>query len=167
MAGFLKAILVFLTAQSMGVFAHARDLDQLYAKAKFQLGSAKFTAYIADDDQKRAQGLMFIEKMSEDVGMLFVFETQQPLGFWMKNTLIPLSIGFFDKDGVLIDVQEMKVAESLISNEVPSYQSKKPALYALEMNRGWFARHKIKEGIQLEILSKAPSKLLQGKLTRH
>ena len=144
--------------------AHARDLDKLYEKAKFRLGKKEFTAYVADDDKGRANGLMDIEKLPADTGMLFVFQEERIQGFWMKNTLIPLNIGFFDKDGKLIDAQEMKPAESLMSADIPSYQSAGPALFALEMNSRWFEKHKIKPGTKLELLSKTKSKLLSQSL---
>ena len=83
-----------LIALFISFFASARDLDKLYEKAAFKLGTSKFEAYIADDESKREQGLMFIEKMPENTGMLFVFDSERPLGFWMKNTFIPLSIAF-------------------------------------------------------------------------
>ncbi|NJL23984.1 MAG: hypothetical protein HC902_01530, partial [Calothrix sp. SM1_5_4] len=134
MAGFLKALVFTFCFPAL-----ARDLDKFYEKTAFKIGAVKFEAYVADDESKRAQGLMFIKEMAPDTGMLFVFEREQSLGFWMKNTLIPLAIGFFDRDGVLIEVQEMKVASSLMTLDVPSYRSRAPALFALEMNSGWFA----------------------------
>lgn len=151
---------------SLAAFAQTRDLDKLYEKAKFKIGKIELSAYVADDDQRRAQGLMFIEKLPVDTGMLFIFERQEYLGFWMKNTLIPLAIGFFDKDGVLVDVQEMSVADSLMQASPPSYQSKSPALYALEMEKGWFAKKGIKPGSRLELISPAKSRLLKGKLAK-
>lgn len=156
------ARLLILLALSFS--AHARDLDKLYEKAQFKLGAVKFTAYVADDEQKRAQGLMFIEKLPADTGMLFVFEREQALNFWMKNTLIPLSIGFFSKSGRLVDIQEMKPASSLMSLDVPTYKSRAKAVFALEMNTGWFAKHKIKNGAQLILSSKTSSTLLKSKL---
>jgi uncharacterized membrane protein (UPF0127 family) len=155
---FLALLLLF----SAPLFA--RDLNKLYPKAEFKVGKEKFSAFVADDEDRRSQGLMFIEKMPESTGMLFVFDSERPLGFWMKNTLIPLAIGFFDANGVLIDIQEMKVASSIMEVSPPSYQSEGPALFALEMNTGWFAKHKIKTGSRLVRLTKAPSKLLDEKL---
>jgi uncharacterized membrane protein (UPF0127 family) len=148
-------------SSALGV--HARNLDQLYEKAQFKLGAAKFTAYIADDEQKRAQGLMYIEKLPENTGMLFVFEQEQPLNFWMKNTLIPLSIGFFSGKGKLVDQQEMRPG-SVMSLDVPTYKSRKDGLFALEMNADWFEEHKVKMGAQLELISKPKSALLRSKL---
>jgi uncharacterized membrane protein (UPF0127 family) len=126
-----------------------------------QVGKQKIHAYIADDDAKRQQGLMFVEKLPDNTGMLFVFEDVQPLGFWMKNTLIPLNIGFFDGKGVLIDAQEMKVAESLMKLNPPTYQSRAPAQFALEMPQGWFKKHGVSEGAKLRTFGDPPSALLK------
>ncbi len=163
-----QIVLIFILSVLSLRCAHARDLDKIYEKAKFRLGKKEFTAYIADDNQKRSQGLMFItkDKLAADTGMLFIFEVERPQGFWMKNTLIPLNIGFFDSKGLLVDKQEMKVAESLVAKEVPSYQSSGPALFALEMNSQWFEKHKINTGTRLELVSpsQVKSKLLREKL---
>lgn len=158
MARFLVALAL------LSQFVSARDLDKLYEKAQFKVGNKKFFAYVADDEQKRAQGLMFIEKLPEDTGMLFIFEAEQSLGFWMKNTLIPLNIGFFDAKGILVDQQEMKPAESLMSLDIPTYRSLKPGSFALEMNKGWFTKNGIKNGAKLTLISKSKSALLKSKL---
>lgn len=150
MARILILLLSFLAFQ-----VQARDLDKLYKKEKLKIGGKTFDAYIADSDSTRADGLMFITKLPENTGMLFVFEQEQPLSFWMKNTMIPLAIGFINAKGVLVDVQEMDIGQSLMSVDVPTYQSRKPARFALEMNKGWFTRHKIKNGAKLEALKKS------------
>lgn len=160
MARLLNILILF----SLTAPVYARDLDKLYEKAQFRLGKQKFEAYVADEEGKRAQGLMFIKNLPENTGMLFVFESEQPLGFWMKNTLIPLNIGFFNAKGELVDAQEMKPAESLLSLDIPSYKSRVNGTFALEMNRGWFEKHKIKLGTRLELISKTKSSLLTSKL---
>lgn len=160
----MARILILATSLFLSANAFARNLDAHYEKAPFKIGKAKFIAYIADTDQKRAEGLMFVEKLGDNSGMLFVFEDSEIRHFWMKNTLLPLSIGFFDKKGALVDVQEMSVSNSLMSNEVPSYQSKAPAVFALEMNSGWFTKHKIKAGARIEIAGAAKSALLRRQL---
>lgn len=159
-------ILLSTLLVSFALSAQTRDLNKLYELAKFKIGKTELSAYVADDDQRRAQGLMFIEKLPADTGMLFVFERQEFLGFWMKNTLIPLAIGYFDKDGVLVDVQEMSVADSLMQASPPTYQSKSPALFALEMTKGWFDKKGIKPGSRLELISGTKSQLLKGKLAK-
>jgi uncharacterized membrane protein (UPF0127 family) len=151
---------------SIGLSVFARDLDKTYTKAEFRLSGHRLTAYIADSDQKREEGLMYIEKLSRDEGMLFVFERESVLTFWMKNTLIPLSIGFFDHEGKLIDIKEMSVAASMLSDHLPTYQSRGPAVFALEMNKNWFTRNKIKLGARLHLQGSTRSQLLKIKLDR-
>ncbi|EMY68141.1 DUF192 domain-containing protein [Leptospira vanthielii] len=93
---------------------------------------------IANTPSKRATGLMYRTKLGEDEGMLFVFPRPDFLSFWMKNTLIPLSIGYFSEDMRLLESFDMKPNQT---EEV--YNARKPAMYALEVNQGWFAKHKI------------------------
>lgn len=160
MARILSAFLLL----TFCLLAQARNLESEYEKASLLLGKKNIHAYVADDDHKRAQGLMFIESLPKDTGMIFVFETSKHLSFWMKDTLIPLSIGFFDEKGVLIDVQEMPVNQSLVAKVAPSYSSKGESVFALEMEKGWFAKHKIKLGTRLTLTSNVKSGLLTAKL---
>jgi uncharacterized membrane protein (UPF0127 family) len=78
--------------------------------------------------------------------MLFVYEREGMLSFWMKNTRLPLSIAFIDKNGRIVDIQDMQPFS--LESHISAY----PARYALEMNRGWFA----KEGIKVGDLVKIP-----------
>jgi len=96
---------------------------------------------VADRPEKRRQGLMFREALPSDEGMLFVFEREEHLSFWMKNTVIPLSIAFISGDGEIVDIQDMEPLD-----DRTSHRSARPALYALEMNRGWFERHQVEVG---------------------
>jgi uncharacterized membrane protein (UPF0127 family) len=116
-----------------------------YANKKIRLGKKTILVELADDEEHRAHGLMFRQSLPEDHGMLFVFDSERPLGFWMKNTLIPLAIAFIDQDKRLIDIQEMVPA---VAGEASPrvYNSAAPAMYALEMPKGWFARNKIEKG---------------------
>lgn len=114
-----------------------------FKTARIQVGSKKIKVEIADDTEKRNHGLMFRKSLPKDEGMLFVFDRPEPLNFWMKNTVIPLSIGYFDSKKTLIDVQEMvpEASEMVVSPKI--YASRGPAQYALEMNPGWFTKNKI------------------------
>jgi uncharacterized membrane protein (UPF0127 family) len=116
-----------------------------YSAKSIRIANKTISVEMADSEDRRAHGLMFRSHLAADHGMLFVFEDQRPLGFWMKNTLIPLSIGFFDQDKRLIDIQEMEPA---VAGEASPrvYNSAQPAMYALEMPKSWFARHKIEKG---------------------
>jgi uncharacterized membrane protein (UPF0127 family) len=122
-----------------------------FEKKKITLGTKTLTVEIAKTLDQHERGLMFREKMATDDGMLFIFEDQAPRFFWMKNTLIDLSIGFFDKNGTLVDVQEMTSGKGIPDSSLLSYASAKPAKYALEMNKGWFDKNKIKMGTKLKI----------------
>ncbi|MFH0838795.1 MAG: DUF192 domain-containing protein [Candidatus Omnitrophota bacterium] len=93
-----------------------------------------YTFELADNAQKRQQGLMFRKKLNEDSGMLFVHDAMDHLGFYMKNTYVPLDIAFIDKDYVVVDIQSMKpLDETLV---VSRYR----AQFALEVNKGFFKR---------------------------
>jgi len=96
---------------------------------------------VANFHRERQRGLMFRKYLGENDGMLFVFEREKHLNFWMKHTYIPLSIAFVGKDGI---IQETKEMEPLQLH--PSYSSTEPAMYAIEVNRGWFRKHNISRG---------------------
>ncbi len=93
---------------------------------------------VANNPIKRAVGLMNRTSMGQDEGMLFVFPKPDFLSFWMKNTLIPLTVGFLSEDLVLIETHDMK------PNQIREvYNSMKLAKYALEVNRDWFSKNKV------------------------
>ena len=98
----------------------------------------KLKVEIADSESKRTTGLMFRKSLKENEGMLFVFKKEQYLSFWMKNTLIPLSIAYFNKDRRLVDIYQMKPNQT---REV--YNSTEKVMYALEVNPGWYKKNGI------------------------
>jgi uncharacterized protein len=114
-----------------------------FKKETIQLGSRIIVVEIAKTPDEMAYGLMFRKNLNRDQGMLFVYSDEQPRSFWMKNTFVPLSIGFFNKNRELIDIQEMSPVKSEIQQFIPTYQSKLPAQYALEMPSGWFKKNKL------------------------
>ncbi len=120
-----------------------------FKKAQIKLGSQKITVEIADTDPKRSQGLMNRKSLNKNEGMLFIFPRSNYRSFWMKNTFIPLSIGYFDSSKKLVEIHQMEPVTSVMQVQIPRYDSRKPAQYALEMNRGWFKKNKIKLGAQL------------------
>ncbi|MGZ5780565.1 MAG: DUF192 domain-containing protein, partial [Burkholderiaceae bacterium] len=95
-------------------------------------------AEVAATNAQREQGLMFRQKMGQNEGMVFLFEAPASVCMWMKNTLIPLSVAFIDADGKIINIEDMA------PQTTESHCAKKPAQYALEMNRGWFKQKNIK-----------------------
>jgi len=102
---------------------------------------------VADDIFERARGLMYRRGLGVNRGMLFAYPEEQRLSFWMKNTLIPLSIAFIDSERRIVDIQDMKP----LDDEPPSYVSADPAQYALEVNRGFFEERGVKVGDRVEL----------------
>lgn len=94
-------------------------------------GEKRFEVEIADDNRERALGLMFRRQMAEDEGMLFDFGTEQPAGFWMRNTYIPLDMLFIKADGTI-----ESIAERTTPLSEKSVQSKGPVRFVLEINGG-------------------------------
>ncbi|MEF2098485.1 DUF192 domain-containing protein [Bacillus sp. CFBP9009] len=103
----------------------------------------RLTVQVADTQRKRDKGLMFVGKLPENEGMLFVFPVKIYGGFWMKNTLIPLSIAFLDWDGEILKILHMEPCKEDIC---PTYDPEISYHYAIEVNLGWFEKNQIKEG---------------------
>ena len=106
------------------------------------------TVEIADDPQERSQGLMYRKSLLPDHGMLFRFTTAEPLAFWMKNTVIPLDIIFFNPQGNVIGSDSM-----VPCTEDPClrYTSSGPATLALEVNKGFIEEHGIGPGWRIAL----------------
>jgi uncharacterized protein len=100
-------------------------------------------AEVADTVEKREKGLMFRKKLDERSGMLFIFEKEKKVSFWMKNTEIPLSVAYISKSGYIREIHDLQ-PHSL--NPVKSSHS---VLYALEVNQGFFRENGISEGDQV------------------
>ncbi len=122
-----------------------------FDKRKIKLGSQTLIVEIANTPERSAYGLMFRRSLPEGTGMLFQFPNEEIRAFWMKNTFIPLSIGYFNSQKELIDIQDMAPAESEVQTQFPNYPSKGPAQFALEAPKGWFFRNKIHLGQKFSI----------------
>ncbi len=109
-----------------------------------KVGEKTVTVEVAKDPYDRARGLMYRDAMPEEHGMLFVFDYPDYHRFYMKNTRIPLTIAFITEDGRIISLHDMEPF-----NEDPRHFPKEKALYALEMNQGWFERNKITAGMRV------------------
>jgi uncharacterized protein len=108
---------------------------------------------LALDTEARTRGLMHRTHLGDDEGMLFIFPSEEVRNFWMKNTLIPLDIGFLRTDGTLINVGHGQPGV-----EQPGVWSDAPARMVLELNEGWYARHGFKPGDRIEV----PKELLDA-----
>ncbi len=107
----------------------------------------KLTVEVADTFNSRYKGLMDRTELPEDEGMLFVFPQPQKLSFWMKNTYIPLSIAYLNKDKKIKEIYHMS-PQSLLEREpsLEHYPSHCLCQYAIEVNQDWFKKNKIKIG---------------------
>ncbi len=101
---------------------------------------------VAADEESRRQGVMGRDSMESDEGMLLVYPKEKIIKLWMLNTHLPLDAGFFDSDGVLVGVVSMNP-----DGGKQIHASPKPAIYALEMNQGWFERKGIRPGARLKL----------------
>ena len=105
-------------------------------------GGVEVRVEVADDTEEMTRGLMGRTALAEDAGMLFVYPNERELSFWMRGTLIPLSIAFIDAEGRIVDIQDMKA----LDDEPPHYTSAEPARYALEVNKGFFDKRGVEVG---------------------
>ena len=99
-----------------------------------ELGGQRYNVKVARTRKELEQGLMFRKHMPEKHGMLFIFPQEIELGFWMKNTLIPLDILYFDRQGVLVD--QKRDTPPCTQDPCRTYPSAKPTQYVLELNAG-------------------------------
>ena len=104
---------------------------------------------LARTPREISRGLMFREHLGENRGMLFVFDNEQPLGFWMKNTLIALDIIFISKDLKIVSAQTR--VPPCERDPCPVYRSEKPAKFVVEVNAGFVERFGLSQGNQVEI----------------
>lgn len=103
---------------------------------------------IADDPPEHAEGLMGRTELGEDRGMLFIFPDSRPLNFWMKNTLIPLDVLYFDAAGEFVSIRTM---DPCTIDPCQGYPSDGSAKYALEVEAGFASREGVGEGWRMEI----------------
>lgn len=124
--------------------AVASDAPQMgLPKVRIQAGMHIIEAQVAQTPAQMEIGLMHRKSMPVNEGMLFVFPDRQARCFWMKNTLIPLTIAFLADDGTVLQTEDMQ------PGALTSHCSKEPVRYALEMNLGWFKQRGLKPGSQL------------------
>ncbi|MCL2478475.1 MAG: DUF192 domain-containing protein [Treponema sp.] len=107
--------------------------------------SVQINAEIARTNEELTQGLMYREKLADGDGMLFVFDRDDFLSFWMKNTLIPLSIAFISSEGKIMEIRDME------PGNLNPVRSSRSVRYALEVPQGWFDRVNIGVGDKLAI----------------
>ena len=113
--------------------------------------STTVTVEVAATDRQRQQGLMLRQTMADDAGMLFVFPTDTSVGFWMRNTYLPLDIAYIDASGKVLEVRNAQPLDET------SLTPKSPYRYTLEVNQGWFARHGFGPGATVTLPKDLPN----------
>ena len=112
-------------------------------------GSVILDVELAENDEQRQQGLMFRESLDETSGMLFTYyEDELPAGFYMKNTLIPLSIAFIDENSKIVAILDMEPCEA---DPCPIYDPGLPYVAALEVNQGAFQEWGVEIGDRVTV----------------
>jgi hypothetical protein len=102
------------------------------------------TAEVADTEKERETGLMFRKGLADGTGMLFVFDVPQHVDFWMKNTLVPLSVAYVNPAGMIMEIHDMQAKDE---HPVPSQFDS--IAYALEVPQGWFTNNGIMAGTSI------------------
>lgn len=118
-------ISINISAESKGFIALEKYLSQIEVVSTLE---------------DRNTGLMFRKSLPDDGGMIFVWDRKKIQCMWMKNTLIPLSVAYISDTGEIIDIYDMVPLSKI------SVCSKEPALYALEVNQGWFDKNDLRSG---------------------
>ena len=143
----LTALLGLIGPICLPVCAQTAPNDSVepMAKVTLHIGKASLTTEIAASAAQEERGLMFRPKMADNDGMIFLLPKVTTATFWMKNTLIPLSIAFIDKNGMILEIHDMKALDETITRS----DSDRVA-YALETNLHWFALNGIKPGDKID-----------------
>jgi len=139
---FLFLILFLASLIGLVFFINSQPAIQLLT-----IKGNKLYCEIADTHEKRSNGLMRRDAMPQDKGMVFVYQNEEIRTFHMANVRIPLSIAFADQNGIIVHLAEM------IMDNTTTYSSEKPAMYAVEANKGWFSERQIKVGDKIEGLN--------------
>jgi len=143
----LLGLLVNPSTLAWAQTAPTDDVGKL-AKVTLHIGKASLNTEVAATEAQEERGLMFVTKMPDNDGMIFILPAIQTAEFWMKNTLIPLSVAFIDKDGVILEIHDMQPADPSVPDAMlPRTRSDSDKVaYALETNLHWFALNGIKPG---------------------
>ncbi|MDB6165192.1 MAG: hypothetical protein JWQ83_332 [Lacunisphaera sp.] len=122
-----------------------------------KVGERTVQMQIAALSAEQQKGLMFRKTMGADEGMLFVFTAPQPQGFWMRNTTLPLDIGYFEPSGELKEIYPMyPLDEKTVPSRSRSIQ------FCLEMNQGWFRQNGVTAGAKLDLKAVAEALKARG-----
>ena len=117
----------------------------------FEGRGARARVEVAATPEARERGLMFRDVLPEDQGMLFAYPDDRVLGFWMKNCRVPLSAAFLDREGKVLNIEEMAPGAGIPDDDLRRYESAGEARFVLEMEAGWFARRGVRPGDRADL----------------
>jgi len=155
----LPLLVLFALLTACGGSDAARNDEPKSVDDRFaiKVGDRTVQMQVAAKAPEVQKGLMFRKSMAEDEGMLFVFTAPQQQSFWMRNTTLPLDIGFFDPAGELKEIYPMyPLDERLVRSRSRNIQ------FCLEMNQGWFKRNDVKPGAKLDLKAVAEALKARG-----
>jgi len=138
----------FLAAATIALAASVAHADVAFRTSRIRVAGHELKVEVAQSEPQREQGLMFRKQLGRNDGMLFIFDEPAYHAMWMKNTLIPLSVAFVDKDGEILNILDME------PQTLDTHMAAGPATYAIETNKGWFAEKKVKAGDKVTGLPK-------------
>lgn len=139
----LRTALASLLFAALGTVAVAQDGPQRLPAIRLRAGMHALNVEVAQTPEQHRIGLMFRRTMPTNDGMLFVFDSPGRQCFWMKNTLLPLSVAFIADDGTIVNLDHMK------PQTLDDHCSTQEVRFVLEMNDGWFDERGIKPGMKL------------------
>lgn len=156
-APFLAVVLLALLAACGGHANKGTPPKTLDDRFSIKVGERTVQMQVAALPEEMPRGLMFRASMGPDEGMLFVFTAPQSLRFYMRNTTLPLDIGFFDAAGELKEIYPMyPLDERSVISRAGNLQ------FALEMNQGWYARSGVRPGAKLDLQAVAGALRARG-----
>jgi uncharacterized protein len=140
---FIVALLAAASLLSLLASAQTGPTDDVgkMPTVTLHIGKASLTTQIAATGAQQERGLMYVTKLPDNDGMIFLLPIVTTATFWMKNTLIPLSVAFIDKNGVILEIHDMKALDETITRS-----DSDQVAYALETNLHWFALNGVKPG---------------------
>jgi uncharacterized protein len=142
------SVLILVGAAACGGGGEVEGPRVVRVVIETRAGEQEVAVEVADTDAERQRGLMQRTSLAADAGMVFVFPSETAGGFWMKNTLIPLSIAFYDAGGRIVRILDM---EPCRRDPCPVYDPGVAYVGALEVNQGAFRRWNVSEGDRLRL----------------
>ena len=137
-----SALILVALCQFCASWSAARTPPQeILPTITLRIGTVAIEAEVADEIDERTIGLMGREELADGKAMLFVFRDPQAMNFWMRDTLVPLSIAYINAAGVIREIHELKPLD-----ETAAQSAFRDLVYALEVPQGWFQRNKILPG---------------------